>query len=410
MHLANKSLSSHNALLMVDTKKGFIDIARLTGGFIGSEPLFFLCMLLLSSACGIIGTVKPKILADYSIYMMLVERGIQLSVLYVITKRWKQRLSIQRTDETYYTGVIFTFIGYALWCSIMGPLVGLTMIKNGSFVLLFLLGVGCYLSLLYYFFHIPLIFGSLDLKQSLGTAKEIIQSDRMLPFKIIGSAGGITILLYAIISAPYPDGRSVLFSIIALIASSLFWVLTSYLSLAAACFVLSDKYWHDWKLDPYRTSRFETLSKHGSSIITEILSPKGSVIALMLGSMCLTANFFRSQDIPPTATILVESATVNEDTVTLKLNLSDEIYSFRGTSPMNLALAGESRSVISPVPEVVTDTVTGEDKRFFIPNNQKQERITVSFKADRSGDALIALKDLYLWYRNVKIAHLELKK
>lgn len=403
-------MSSHNAILMTNAQKGFLDIARLSGGFIGSEPLFFLLMILASSVCGILGTVRPDILVSNSVSLMIIERGIQLSVLYFITRRWKQRLSIQRSRENHFQILIYGLVGYCLWFSIMGPLIGLTMIKDGSFLLLFLLGVGCYLSLQFYFIHIPLIIGSLTFRQSLGVAKEIIQFDRLLPIKIIGSASGITILLYAIISAPFPDGRSMLFTALAQLASALFWVLSSYLSLAAACLALSDKYWHEWKLDPYRSSRFETLSKHGSSIVTEILSPKGSIIAIMLGCMCLTANFFRSQDIPPPATIIVESTTVNEDTVTIKLNLSDDTYSFRGTSPMNFALAGESRSVISPVPEVVTDSITGEDKRFFIPNNQKQERITLSFKADRSGDALVALKDLYLWYRNVKIAHLELKK
>lgn len=395
---------------MTSASKSFTEITRLTGGFIGSEPLFFLLMIVISSATGVISSINPEFLLSYSNYQMILERGIQLWILYAITKRWKLKLAIQNVNSTIRTEILFVFFGFALWGSIMGPIVGLTIIKSGSFILLFLLGVGSYYSLIYYFYHIPLIFGSLSLRHSLQVAKELIEQDRFLPFKIIGSASGITILLFAILSAPYPDGRSVLFNSLALVASGLFWVLSCYLSLAAACLLLSDKYWHEWKLDPYRSSRFETLGKYGSSIINEILTPKGATIAILLGCMCMAANFFRSQDMPPPSTIIVESATVKDDIVTVKLNLSDEVYSFRGTSPMNFALAGESRAVISAVPESVSDSVSGEDKMFLIPKDQKQERITLTFKADRPAEALVALKDLYLWYKNVKISHLQLSR
>ena len=393
---------------MASSSKGFSEIVRLTSGFIGSEPLFFLLMTLLASLCGVIGIIRPELLVSHSVPMMLMVRSIQLIVLFLITDRWNTRLSIQRTQRSFGAWIGYILIGIGMWGAVMAPLLGLTLVESVSFLLFFLLGMGCYLSLQYYFYQIPFLFGSQGIRNSLSISREIFQSDKLMPLKIMGSASGITVLLYAIALAPFPDGRNVALSAIAQVASGLFWVLTSYLSLSAGCMLLSDRYWHEWKLDPYRISRFETLSKHGSSVIKEILSPKGAFVAFGLGTMCLLANFFRGLDMPPPASIALESVESHDVVVTVKLKLTDEKYHFRGTYPMNFALAGESRAVISPLPDSIKETNSGTDQRFLIPGKETQIQLTLTFKADRSGEELKALEDLYLWYRNVKLDHVKL--
>ena len=121
--------------------------------------------------------------------------------------------------------------------------------------------------------------------------------------------------------------------------------------------------------------------------------------------------------LPPAAQISIKSVEVADDIVTMNVDVTDPEYALRGFQPVNFRLAGEkypemrdSSAIVASVPEkVLSPAVTADvpDLRFYVPPSTEPVQLTMIFKASRSGEALTALQDLYLFYRHAKIERVQ---
>jgi hypothetical protein len=119
----------------------------------------------------------------------------------------------------------------------------------------------------------------------------------------------------------------------------------------------------------------------------------------------------RMLNTPPAVVITTKESSAAGNKVIIRLELSDSDYQFRGFSPFAFALAGEKRTIIANTPSKVVlngEEVSGLSTLQKFRTAGETSELILEFKANRSDEELLSLKDLWLWYNSVKIAHIAL--
>ncbi|GEM_PF-6285105 len=354
--------------------KQVLEITKLAFSMIRSELPLVVALCILNSLIPALKVYDPELMISNIGYLSLVERLIQLSTLFIILERWRKKFSGQARNVAG-----FFLLGLSLWVLNSSVMFSPNIIGFILFVL------GTVLSYLWYLGLVVIYFGG-----TLSDSRIYISSDKLLPFRIIGISAGIPLIWAGVFYLLYPDGRELVSSMAAQGAWGIFWVISSYLCLAV---LLSSK---PKNFEPYLEQRLETIAVQGK------LTPKNCVTLAMIGALLIAANTLRSLEQSPSPTILIENVKADGNEVFVSLDLKDETFKFTGFVPYYFSLRGESGTTISKNPKNVL-----EDKQPIIFIKRKERtKLELTFSTDRSGEGLTELKDLYLWYKNVRLGQI----
>jgi len=391
----------------------FSQVSSLAAGLIRNDlyrlPFFLIALAIPSILASQSIVAKP----DFGFALALAERAIYLGCLFLLVKSWLNRLgapTFSASANLKCLTKLFLF-GYMIWSLIAIPMVAQLApiaVELKLFFLLMLL-VGGSLILTYFFYFFPAINSAMSWKEIALISKELSGSMRLAALKCLAAPMGIASLLMSLALAPSPDGRMPIFLIMADGFQSLFWVLSSYLSLAFCLRFLPEKEWERSKLDHYRQARLTTLAVQGPAWLSAILAPRGGLTALFVSAFIWGGNAVQISTLAPSPEIKLIESEISGKNVILKLGLSDEQFQFKGFLPMHFALAGNNRELVAAQPSKLK--VNGEKREMFFgfaPNTDKAE-IELTFRTERQVKELTALEDLNLWYRHFKVMHLDLK-
>lgn len=391
---------------------------KLDGGFLAiSYPLLI--------APSIVEIFTNQFDPALAVSLSLAERILQLLFLFFVSFKWARMLKMKSFPfKASSLAKVFT-IGMFLWALLVLPpaiFIGVSQSKAHalSFALLVLLVVpGLIIGYRYFMYSFPISFTNASLIEASVTARTYVMVDRLLPLRCLAAPTGITLTLTALSSALYPDGRSLSLSLIGACFSGLLWVLSCYLGLGFGIALLGEKSWRELEFDPYREARTSTLTLQAPHFLGKMLSFKSGIRFLLVSLLIWFGNISRLELMKPAPEITLISTSVKDDIATIVLQIKDEDYKFRGFQPIHFSLAGERflespgqlAGVISQSPSEATlgthMKIEG-DPRFQLPYSDKPLELTLEFQCTRSGDALTALQDLWLWYRHVKIMQVKL--
>ncbi|NMC62492.1 MAG: hypothetical protein GYA55_04920, partial [SAR324 cluster bacterium] len=315
----------------------------------------------------------------------------------------------------------FAFFGFLLWALVILPPTILSSVAGISFsdelliVYPIMIVPGIMISYKYFMYFFPMTFARRSFFVNLKLAGDFVTQDKYLPIRILVVPIGVSTLLLSLCAAPYPDGRNLTMSLVSGLFVPIEWVLSCYIALSYALNVLNEKAWREYDLDPYREGRCSTIMFGTPKILSSLFKTKNGIRMLIIGLFVWIGNYTRLEIVPPPVTIKILGTEVTGNIVKLDIEASDTNYNFRSFRPIHFRLAGEkylerssgSNVLISSHPLKATaqpELEKSADLRFFVPSSKTPIRISLTFEASRSGEALTALQDLYLWYRHAKIA------
>ncbi|MBN8551202.1 MAG: hypothetical protein J0M12_17955 [Deltaproteobacteria bacterium] len=356
-------------------------------------------------------TVIPAEDPQNAILLLLAGRVIDLCFLFLVGFLWLRRLSLKPRAFSFKPLFPLVSAGTALWMTVTIPLAVQFTALPGSIKMMFLVLLipAILINFRLFFFFVPLLFGQRAGRDALNLTKSFTDSDQYAALKVVLAPAAISLLIPNLLATFSPDERSAIVGTLIDLSAGVFWLLTTYIALGYAFLGLPESFWHAQGLDPYRNARLTTLSMRGPRWLAKTLSPKKVVTIFVLSALVWAGNFLRLSDMPPAATLTVTAMEASGNSLKLTLRAEDATYQFRGFRPIFLALAGPQRGVISKWPETATlDGVDG-DVRLGLPLRDSGT-LQLDFLTERSAADLVKLEDLYVWYRNVKLAKLDLSK
>jgi hypothetical protein len=192
-------------------------------------------------------------------------------------------------------------------------------------------------------------------------------------------------------------------------------LLGTYLALGFIIHRLPEKSWNELQLDPYRQARTTTFVIRSSAWVSGKLTPRMSALGCAVGVLLWGANSLRANAMTPAPEISLRQVTLaaTETNVTqmiVTLDITDSTHRFRGFQPIFLSIAGESGFPIARPPFVVAAPGESTDLRFALPRDRDSTPLDVTFVTDRSLEDLGQLEGLYVWYRQVRLLPLDLKR
>lgn len=395
--------------------------ALFAAGLLWSDRFWFLGFYLLLTAPVWIQELTNRFDPSNALFISIAERGLELLFLFCMSTRWAKRLRSSTLPLPPGIAIQFTFFGFLLWAlvilppTILSSIAGISSFDRLFIVYLIMVIPGIMISYKYFMYFFPMTFGRRSFLVNLKLAGDFITQDRYLPIRILVVPIGISTLLLSLCAAPYPDGRNLTFSLISGLFMPIEWVLSCYIALAYALNSLTEKAWREYDLDPYREGRCTTIMFGTPKILSALFKSKNGIRMLIIGLFVWIGNYTRLEVLSPPVTIKVLGAEVAGNMVKLDIEANDTNYNFRSFRPIHFRLAGEkylekgsgSSVLISSHPLKATAQLELEkssDLRFYVPSSKSPLRISLTFEATRSGDALTALQDLYLWYRHAKIS------
>jgi len=299
-------------------------------------------------------------------------------------------------------------VGVLLFFATLIPIYILNHLSNNFLVLGSVVWlVACIVLVLQYFFYfavIGLVGG--NWATILAKTRAITQRDSIAPWRCFMGPLGLTALVVAILSAPYPDGRSIAWSTLASAAESIFWLLSSYTGLAICLVLIDDPTWRHAGLDPYRAERIQTLEVQGSRGLAKILSPRFGVKLFLLATIVFVGNTFRQMTAPPTPNITIQKIHVADKRVQITVLVQDATYEFRGFRPGAFSLASNTGYPVSTGLLRAATSSSDDSVLLQFPATREPIVLYLEFVTERSAHDLMALEDLWLWYQLHPFIHL----
>ena len=346
--------------------------------------------------------------------LRLLSAAFELLFLWWVGRRHLLRLFRSPMKLSPLCLILFIFVGSAFSVIPSLPLIGLSTNLSPQIQLIFLgstVGMA-FLAYLYFFWFFPFQAGISSLGLSLRMARSFTSQDWKAPFKVMLAPAGIMLLIQGLLSIPAPDGRVIELAVISDWVGGIYWCLSSYLGLAFALTMLSDREWHELNLDSYRQSRFTTLAVTSRPWLEKSLRPSFGFQVFALCILVWVANSVRLASMPPAPSITIGQIELEESIVRIQLNVSDPIYSFHGFRPAFFRLAGAQRTVISPYPEKVW--LKGEDpnvqRLLSLPHDRDDFSLMLEFKTSVAASELHQARDLYLWYGGIRLQLLPMEQ
>lgn len=384
-------------------------VPMLAAGMLLQDRALLAPMLCILAAPVIAGSLLSARYPSAAIAAQIIGRVIEIVMLYLVGANWVKRLAIEKRPISLRPVLPAVGLGMLLWFSIMLPLaLQFSSLADSSKLLLLLLVIfGIVFNLKYFFFFAPFIFG-MRLRGSTTFIASFTAQSLLPSLKVLFAPAAVSFLLANIVQGASPDERSALVNTLAAASGEIFWLLVMYLALAHVFITTPDPMWRDSGLDPYRESRLGTLEVTSPTFLRRMLTPRKALSIFVFGALVWAGNFLRVTEMPPAASISVKAITLHQKEVSILITADDPDYKFRGFRPIFFSLASENRSYLARMPREVKSPGGNEDMRLGLtaPGHVTLELL---FDTDRAAEDNTRLEDLSLWYRNAKVAKLDMK-
>ncbi len=341
---------------------------------------------------------------------VVLERLLQLAVLFTVTRRWRHRLGQPgnrggKAARAFLRTLVF---GTVLWLLCVAPLIASTLQPQSSLILLaaFLFVFGLVWSLRHYFYFVPTALLGLDLRDSVSKSLELTKATPRAALRSALAPLGVTLLLINLCSVPYPDGRSVLWSSLSAFCQSTFWLLSTYSALAFSLTMLDDADWRAAGLDPYRTERLETLKVQGRGKLADLFTARTGIQAIVLALLLFISNSLRDFNEPPAATVSVQRVEYGDNTIVVSVQVSDPHYALRGFLPVMFSVATRDGTQFSRQPPIIKEEAQPEGRAQHVVGPTTELSLNLEFVTNRSAETLKTQADLWLWYKGTPMTRL----
>lgn len=335
---------------------------------------------------------------------------ISAAVLYFVAIRWLKRLSFNQVRPT-----LASFILLLVLEVVQVSLYGIPTLILGSpapevvkfFFSLFLVP-GIVLVFRYFFYFIPVTLGVTSIPEIMSMARSIALKEPWIVIKIILGPFAIMTLLSSLSLALSPDGRLLSVSLLSIVLSQTYSILSTYCALAFGLLLMEDQVWRRFELDPYRKARFTTIALSGHRYLSSALLPKNATKILVVGFLVFMGNQFKAPTLKPGPEISIVASKVQDKNLVVTLRIKDQKYNFRGFNPLLFGLAGNKRqsypdNSLSSRPSKIwlnDNEITSSANSITGPGPFKLE---LEFETTRPEVELKSLQDLHLWYLLYKV-------
>lgn len=252
------------------------------------------------------------------------------------------------------------------------------IITSGTLLMVALTGTGAALAAICLFFTlrtiVSMILYPMPFMDPLLSTKEALIASKLLTSKISLSALMLWPLAIFLISsglafAQFPDGR-------------LWWSAPLTQAFAGICHLIF----------AFRCAAAAMLAT-GIKYKPNARLTFGSPLVLVISGFALWgANLIRAYTLPPGPQIVVNSAIVTDQTVTVEVDATDRKYDFRGFTPQRFFIGGATGYPVTTSVPLVKDVDRGDSKT-----------LTLTFKTERKPEDLVQIEDLNLWYGAVRV-------
>ncbi|MBX7143732.1 MAG: hypothetical protein K1X79_04715 [Oligoflexia bacterium] len=360
--------------------------------------------------------VLPRCLGSYLIptnsnavlYIYAVERLFYILFALVIASRWVRRVFPQ-AEEVKLSGLALSLlIGFGLWFSYIVPIAAqfLPLPNMDRTMLAVLLLPAIVMNLHFFFFLIPIALGHVRLGEILTLSRTLISDDRWIGPRCLLGPVAVLFLFQAVIAGFSPDQRHVSVSLLSDFFSGIYWLLGTYLSTAVGIH-LAQQHSTIFPRALQQASTLTEASLSSTNWLSASFMPGKGFVMLCLGCLVWAGNLMRLAELPPAATIKIEKVSVQEGKVRFELKIQDPLYKLRGFHSIFLSLASEQRTPLAQFPSRAVAIDSKTDVLFGFPLSPDLQHVGVEFDTGRKDDDIKSLKDIFLWYRNTKLAKVE---
>lgn len=393
----------------IRARKNYRDGISLAGGLLVHDFAFLVGLYPFLIIPALSTTLLPVLTGERVLWFSAVERLIYATFFFLVLNRWFGKFSVTHRSRVY-AYLLIVAVNLMLWCVMTtlasGEMFGLPQAFEylGLLLLIPLIGMG----MRYFFYFMPAMLGDSKPGTILQQADEYTKYHLSLPVKLLIPPLLISTLYSGVVTGFSPDVRHTWVSLLLDAGDGLFWVLSCYLALGVGLSILAKNRLMITELDPYLDARLETLRLQSPSWLTGILDPAHGAKLILVSALIWIGNMIRLWELPPAPSISLAGVVVQENSdVTVTLDLKDPEYTFRGFRPIMLRIAGETGELLSGSP--VESKVSGAplDALFYYPRTGVDSKLTLTFKLINRADDFKKLEDIYLWYGNVRLAHIK---
>lgn len=380
----------------------------LASAFLATDARLLCLLYPLLILPSVIGTLLRTVDAQQILGFSIVEGLLEAFFFSFIASKWIRAFADKKVGLTP-SGVVYVLlVTIAIWMGTHFSLFAahFNVLDQTSYVAMIILTLVCIVSLRYYFYFIPALLGVRSFAQVFRDGFTLIQNNRSLPLLLIAYPFFLTILYSGIITGLSPDGRSLTVSLLLDLGSQLYLVLSTYLALGIGLALAV----HDVNLasffEPYIESRFDTLVVRAPRRVAAIIHFKNWVQVMFLALLIWFGNMIQLWNLAPSPIITVQKVAYDkqQSRATVFLTAKDSEHKFRGFKPILFRIAGENGEPLTTFPQRVETLNDHKDASTDVPASEKEEALLLEFAVVQRAEDFENLKDLNLWYGQVKLA------
>lgn len=374
----------------------------------GSRVLLLFVILSLSAPFRLSGTGTP---GSLDLSLEFVHHCLRIFVLYLIGTHWIQKF--KKTGSTTYDPksillVLFAY-GSATWALRYAPLLlaGIAVEPPGSILISAIVIPGLFLYYITFFYFFPVLLGFREPRAVYFGAMHFIRTDWLLPIKVVIAPAAITLLLDGMLAFFSPENTLPVIAASRVLIWEIFFIISTYMSLAVGFVILPGIEWRQHNLEPYRDARFTTLALQAPSYLGKLLETKNGFKILFVALLLGIANFAVLATTPPGASIAVDSIELDKNTLSLTLQLSDPENKFKTFSPIWFSVAGPEGESVTRNRQADSIAINGvplanmSDALSYI--GESSMKLTLQYETTRPAEDMRLLEDLHLWYRSARL-------
>jgi len=393
-----------------EENSGAMSPYRVAAGLLYNDAGIFLACLALLSAPTLVLAFRPASPLFTGLSSLFLDRFCQMGAIAMIGLRWRRRLHAGQG-----LAPMLVFIRLLAWglssAFLIGiPVAGLAVSRDVEIALFFLvlLVLGVVWSVRTYFYCALVSLLGLGVMSGVSRAVEVAKRRNWSVAQALLSPLGVTVLLVALASTPYPDGRSLTCLLIASCLEGVFWILSAYTSLAFCLVLLSEGEWQKSGLHHYRRETLATLQTQGRDSLARWLRPRSGFGLLCIALCVIAGNLARQLQQPPASSVAIKQVRFEDYLIHVDLLVEDPTYHFRGFIPAAFSVATKTRFSQSQGLVSATDK---PDIREVLPalsdDSPGPKILHLSFRSGKTAAALQGADNLWLWYKLVPLMPLQ---